>query len=93
MADSIPMPSAMTEEAVAAWCREVCCLNVQRIPASELRAWEHSAGKEGWRIVARAVLAWTEAKVREAVRATDPQGAMLQDEIVARVMGKEAPRG
>lgn len=75
------MPRDLSEEAVAAFMREVCCLNVQRIPAAELRAWEHSSGKEGWRIVAAHVRALVERevakerastreKVREAVVAT-----------------------
>lgn len=74
------MPRDLSEEAVAAFMREVCCLNVQRIPAAELRAWEHSSGKEGWRIVAAHVRALVERevakerastreKVREAVDA------------------------
>ena len=78
---SVPMPRDLSEEAVAAFMREVCCLNVQRIPAAELREWERSSGKEGWRIVAAHVLAMIEAdrtkhralvreKVREAVVAT-----------------------
>lgn len=104
----VPMPRDFTEEEVAAFMREVCCLNVQRIPAAELRAWEHASGKEGWRIVAAHVLAMIEAdrtkhrallreKVREAVdlacRSPYSNTRSIVDHIVSRVLGEEAPRG
>lgn len=72
-------PAAMTEEAVAKMLYDDA-------PKCVLYEWRHAKAH------ARAVLALCEAKVREAVKATDPQDRMMQDEIVARVMGKEAPK-
>ena len=77
------MPVDMSEEAVARllW-------DAQR-PDADRFAWEQidRMSKDGWLRMARAVLALVRAKVREAVRATDPQGQMVHDEIVDRVMG------
>lgn len=81
MASEIPMPSALTEEVVRDWAASLVADN-------------------GWGYAARAVLALVEAKVREGVDETchcrnrDCEcGALDNDDaIVARVLGKEAPR-
>ena len=84
MASDVPMPESMTEEAMANWLDDNDT-DGERSVASYLT-------------LARAVLAWTEAKVREALdlvcscKNRDCEcDAPHDDEIViARVMGKEA---
>ncbi len=91
MASDVPMPSAPTEESVARWLFNI---DYPR------HAWEEadSGHIDTYLASARAVLAWTEAKVREALdlvcscKNRDCEcDAPHDDEIViARVMGKEA---
>lgn len=96
MAD-VPMPSALTEEAVAEW--------VHSFIREGLPDWDQ------YTITARAVLALCEAKVREAIPLAKDgyyiagfydKGEFIganrvmlpnDDEIVARVLGREVPRG
>jgi len=74
-----PMPRDLTEEAVRGWLFDA-----------------YGTPGPAWINMARAVLALVEAKVREAITATRVQERRNDftddDEIVARVMGKEAPR-
>ena len=84
MSDEIPMPSALTEEAVAAWIAGM---------------WRQRVVVPIDRYAARAVLALVEAKVREAVDATlyTLNTHELCDEdkrdTVSRVMGRGVRRG
>jgi hypothetical protein len=79
-APDVPMPRDLTEREVARWLQA-----------------EYYGGPMPWPRFdgqARAVLALVEAKVREGIRlACDtPADELSNDEIVARVMNKEAPR-
>lgn len=90
MSGEIPMPSAMTEEAVAAWLFQT----KHRGPLDEYDRLQEFQ-KWAWRDAARAVLALVEAKVREAVAETliaRTEAGATVDTVVARVMEKEAPR-
>lgn len=86
----VPMPRDLTEEAVARW-----------VASTRAQGFDGPSGLlvlGSDRNIARAVLAWCEAKVREAITATRVQERRNDftddDEIVARVMGKDgAKRG
>lgn len=88
----VPMPRDLTEEAVARVLWDAQRPDVDRL------AWERidRASRDGWLRMARAVLALVEAKVREGLaeyRRLLDTDCDYDDEIVARVMGKEATNG
>ncbi len=77
----VPMPSALTEEAVAEW--------VHSFIREGLPDWDQ------YTITARAVLALCERVAVRAVIAYDPManGDPKLDDVIARVLGREVPRG
>lgn len=85
---SVPMPRDLSEEAVAEWL-----IDASGAPSYGAEMMRDPVVRALWTPRARAVRALLREKVREAVRATDPQGRMMQDQIVSRVLGEEAPRG
>ena len=101
----VPMPQGLSQEAVAEWLRgRQSAWPVEVYPNTDRVSggYFHREGLDAW--LARAVLALVEAKVREGV-AHPRERVVAQscgccsdvveitpDEIVARVMNKEAPR-
>ena len=103
---SVPMPRAMTEEAVARWLHGENHTYIRDTLGEWGRTWDAASPDERtgeevrnvYRNLARAVRSLVEQKVREGVRETirvlDEIDLCDEDErtIVARVMNKEAPR-
>ena len=84
------MPKALSEEAVAKMLWDAQRPDADRIEWGRL----DRVSKDGWLRMARAVLALVEAKVREGLIEWMREGfAPDASVIVARVMGREAPRG
>ena len=96
------MPKALSEEAVARWMHGENHAYIRDTLGECCRTWDAEdpnarAGEEVrnvYRNMARAVLALVEAKVREGLIEWMREGfAPDASVIVARVMGREAPRG
>ena len=78
------MPKALSEEAVAKMLWDAQRPDADRIEWGRL----DRVSKDGWLRMARAVLAWAEAKARDCVAMVRHEG-LSSDEVIARVFGRK----